>query len=572
MKKTLKIVVPILLVLALLAAGYWFFFQYRTDLTTGLLTDFADSQLASGHYSMAIRCYGWAHSLTPQDVDLSLKLAEAYRAQGNYTKTENVLVHAIYDAPGETRLYETLSRVYVEQDKLLDAQQMLDSVAEPQVQAELSARRPQAPTVEPPADFYSDYITVEVRAASGRLFCTVDGSYPSLAAEEFPGSVQLPGGTTTLCAIAVGEDGLVSPAVYASYTVAGVIEEVQFRDQALEALVRQLLNRPERPIYTDDLWDIEALTLPQDLASTEDLRYFTGLKELLGLDMGELDYSFLAHTPELTSLELEGCALNTEALTWIAGCPKLEVLILANCGLANIEPLRALTELRLLDLSGNSIGDISPLTEMAKLEELYMGHNALTTLPLLRKLTSLRILDLSYNALEYVGSVSACTGVERLNVSHNRLTSVTAVSALTKLVWLNASSNKVTEVTALTPCTELESFLMSDNKLTDVSFLSGCSKIREVNIDYNDVVSVPAFQADCPLEIFSAAHNFLEDLGGLAGLQRLSIVNADYNNIRDISVLIDCPSLTLVNVYGTYIRSGGELAENGVVVNFTPSF
>jgi Leucine-rich repeat (LRR) protein len=105
-----------------------------------------------------------------------------------------------------------------------------------------------------------------------------------------------------------------------------------------------------------------------------------------------------------------------------------------------------------------------------------------------------------------------------------------------------------------------------------VEFLSACPGIREVNIDYNDVVTVPAFPEDCPLETFSAAHNFLEDLSGLAGLAHLTIVNADYNNIRDISVLKSCPALAQVNVYGTYIRSGGVLADNGVVVNFTPVY
>jgi Leucine-rich repeat (LRR) protein len=113
---------------------------------------------------------------------------------------------------------------------------------------------------------------------------------------------------------------------------------------------------------------------------------------------------------------------------------------------------------------------------------------------------------------------------------------------------------------------------MTDNKLKDVDFLSECPQVKEVNIDYNDVEAVPAFAADCPLETFSAAHNFLEDLSGLGGLPKLSYVNADYNNIRDISVLANCPALAQVNVYGTYIRSGGALAENGVIVNFTPGF
>ena len=104
MKKTLKLVVALVVIFALLAAGYWFFFRYRPDITTDVLVDFADSQYNSGHYSMAIRCYRWADSLSPKNADTALKLAEAYHKSGNYTKTESVLVHAIYDNPDDLRL------------------------------------------------------------------------------------------------------------------------------------------------------------------------------------------------------------------------------------------------------------------------------------------------------------------------------------------------------------------------------------------------------------------------------------------------------------------------------------
>ena len=574
MKKTLKIVLPFLLVFALLITGYWFFFRYRVDLTTGLLRKAAESQLEGGHYGMAIRCFRWANSLDPQDADLALRLAEAYEKSGNYTKTESTLVHAIYHAPDDVRLYLALSRVYVAQDKLLDAQQMLDNIANQEVLSKLQAQRPAPPVISPEEGFYSDYIDVSIAEADPDAVCyfTVDGTYPSSSTDAYAGPITLPGGETNLCAVAVGKDGLVSSAVYSSFTVAGVIEDVTFHDDALLTATQELLHRGNRTIRTDDLWSIETFTLPEGIVNTEDLSRFTGLNKLVGYDLGELDYSFLACMPELRYLELENCVVTADTLNQIAACPKLEVLILANCGLSNVDALGSLTSLRVLDLSDNSIGSINSLVSLAALDELYLGHNALKNIPVLRGFQSLRILDLSYNALTYVGGVSACTTLERLNLSHNRLTAVTPVSALTELVWFNGSNNAVTDVTPLAPCTKLESFLMTDNKLTNVDFLSGCAAIREVNIDYNDVEAVPAFQAECPLETFSAAHNFLEDLSGLSGLQQLTDVNADYNNIRDISMLVSCPALQQVNVYGTYIRSGGALEKKGVVVNFTPGF
>ena len=574
MKKTLKIVLPILLIVILLVVGYWFFFRYRADLTTGLLRNIADSQMESGRYGLAIRCYRWANELTPRDAEVALKLAEAYRQNGNYTKTESTLVHAIYDAPEEIRLYEALSRVYVEQDKLLDAQQMLDGVSNSAVQEALSAKRPAAPVVSPESGWYSEYITVDLQweDAEAACYCTTDGSYPTASEDAYQGAITLPGGVTELRAVTVSKDGLVSSETYAAFTVAGVIEDVSFHDEALEAATQELLHREGRTLRTDELWSIEELTLPEGLVSTEDLRLYTGMNKLVAFDMGELDYSFLESMPELRYLELENCAVSVETLEHISRCPKLEVLILANCGLSNLTPLSEMNGLRILDLSENSINSLLPLVDLASLDELYLGHNALTSFPILRGLKALRVLDLSYNALDNVSGLSTCVSLERLNVSHNRLTALTAVSALKELVWLNASNNLLTDTTPLTPCTKLETLLITENKLTEVDFLSGCSGIREVNIDYNDVVTVPAFQKDCPLESFSAAHNFLEDLSGLSDLQQLRYVNADYNNIGDISVLLTCPALVQVNVYNTNVHDGGELAKKGVVVNFTPSF
>ena len=574
MKKPLKFLLSILLIAALFAAGYWFFFQNRLDLTTGLLESAGDTLLEHDHDSAAIRCYRWANSLDPKDAELAIKLANAYRKSGNYTKTENILVHAIYDAPEETNLYLTLSQVYVEQDKLLDAQQMLDSIANETVRTELSLRRPAAPQVSPAGGFYSEYIRIELtdETSEAICYCTLDGRYPSLETDAYTEALTLPGGETTLTAVAVGSDGLVSPAVTVSYTVAGVVEEVHFHDSALRSVTQELLHRGDRKVQTDDLWGIEELTLPENLADTQDLSLYTGLTKLIGHNLGELDYSFLSQLPDLRYLELEGCVLTSAALEEIGACTKLDVLILANCGVSNINALSSMQGLRILDLSDNSVNSITPISNLTALDELYLGHNALTVLPSMRGLKSLRVLDLSYNSIDYVGSLSACTTLQRLNLEHNRLTSVSPLGALTELVWLNGSNNAVLDVSALSSCTKLEGFVMTDNKLTNIDFLSECGGILEVNIDYNDVEAVPSFQSGCPLETFSAAHNFLEDLSGLAGLQKLTYVNADYNNIRNISVLQDCPVLAQVNVYGTYIRSGGVLADKGVVVNFTPDF
>lgn len=573
MKKLTRILWPLAIILVVAVILYGFFFHFRTDWTAQFLTGIADSKLKAGRYEAAIRYYSWANDLHPGDETVALHLAEAYEETGNYTKTENVLVHAIYEAPDQTELYVALSKAYVHQDKLLDAQRLLDNIANASVLEELSVRRPEAPVISPEGDRYNDYITVSLTVqADTKCYYTTNGQFPSLKTGEYTEPFSLEGGETTVCAIAVDEEGLVSPAIFVGYTVAGVIEDVEFRDEVLHQYVSDLLHVGNRNIRTDDLWTISELRLPEGITSTEDLRLFSGLAKLTIWDMGDLDYSFLSELYSLRYLELNHCSIGTSDLEEIAKCPNLEVLILANCGLSNIKPLEQLTGLRVLDLSDNSISSISPIVKNPALDELYVGHNALSGLPIMDQLTNLRILDLSYNALDSVSSLKPCTALERINISHNRLVSVKAIGALTNLVYFNGSNNQVRNVDAMKRCTSLETFIMTDNKLVSIDFFDQISTIREINIDYNDVEAVPQLPKDCQLETFSAAHNFLEDLSGLAGLPHLNYVNADYNNISDISVLASCPTLAQVNVYGTYIRSGGALAKSGVVVNFTPYY
>ena len=169
MKRALKIIIPLLLVVALLATAVWFFIFRRPDTTNAFLLGQARYMTDRGRYPRAIKYYSWAASLEPERSDIYVELAETYAASGNYTKAEYTLVKAISAHADMTELYAALCRVYVAQGKFLDATQMLDRLTDPTVKAELDAMRPDAPTVEPSGGYFSEYISVSVNADSNSI-------------------------------------------------------------------------------------------------------------------------------------------------------------------------------------------------------------------------------------------------------------------------------------------------------------------------------------------------------------------------------------------------------------------
>ena len=268
MKRFLIIVLALVLFAALLFGLYYFLWTPENFAALGARA------MQAGSYSRAVSRYTTACELDPDNLEYAIALADACVADGSYTRAERALVSALRVAPS-AELYRKLSATYVAQDKLLDAQQMLDNLNDAAIRVELDAQRPAAPKLTPDGGEFSEYISVTVMHETGTLCVSTDKQYPSLTAEPYTEPIQLPAGDTHISAIAVGENGLVSPLVEADYRVVGVVEEVAFEDSAIEAAAHEVLGIPERTkLLTSDLWTISELTVPAEATSYADLRYF----------------------------------------------------------------------------------------------------------------------------------------------------------------------------------------------------------------------------------------------------------------------------------------------------------
>ncbi len=573
MKKVLKIGLPILLVLIVLAGCAWFFLYYRTDFTAEYYAERGAKAYEKGRYSRAADYYTYAFRLDPQNVDTALALAESYRAEGNYTKVEYTLVSAIAENPDSTALYAALSKAYVEQDKLLDASKMLSSIADESVRQALNDLRPEAPVIQPESGYYNTYITVAVSYSSGTPYLSTGAEFPSIADGPYQDPITLPNGETTVTAVVVSDDGLVSEISQAGYTIGGVVEEVQFADPALEAFVRTALQKSDTDtIYSDEVWTITEMTLPAETQTLEDLSLFIGLETLTANNFAAMDWTGLGNLTALQTLNLSGSSLNSAALEAIGTLPNLKTLNLSNCGISTVSFLTNCTTLQTLDLSGNSIGDLKPLSGLSALEQLSLQSNAVTELSALSDLKALRRLNLSQNAIASLAPLQSCTQLEELRVDNCSISTLDPVKELKALSVLSATNNAITSVEALGSCTALTVLDLSNNQISDISALVSCTALTDLTLNHNQITSLPTFSEACPMQNFSANNNALTDVSGLSKLMQLNNVDVDYNQISSLAPLASCQNLVKVNAFSNPITDVSALTGRQVIVNYDPTY
>ena len=553
--RTALIVVILVLAAALLIGACLFFFVFRKDLTASVLVYWADRFEQSGRYNRTITLYRQAEKLTPEDEDIPRLLAKAYQLSGNFTKAEYTLVSAITRDPESVELYAELSRVYLAQDKLLDAEQMLGSIANASVKSQVEALRPATPVISPESGYYSEYIEITASAASGKVYITTNGEFPSLESDLYTGPIQLEGGETTVIAISVDDNGLVSSAAYAGYTVGNVVEEVSLEDTALESYVREQLGKAAGDsLMSDELWSIEELELPAEVTTLNDLTRFAGLQSLTIHDAASgLDLSVIGQLTTLRKLDLAGCTMSQSLLEQIGTLPDLTELTLSGCAIDSINPLVGLTKLEKLDLSNNAISDIMPLSSMTELRELHLTNNP-------------------------VGSISYlnnCLLLEKLYIENCGVSRLSGIADNTSLQELYASNNSIQDISMLSGCTAMKVMDLSENQIEDISVIANFPELINFKANNNKITGIPKLDPETSVLVqFSANYNEIEDVSGLSNLIYLNYVRVDYNKVKDISCLKDCYSLIQIDAWDNPLDTEKipELQDIGIIVNYNSTY
>jgi len=297
------------------------------------------------------------------------------------------------------------------------------------------------------------------------------------------------------------------------------MDEIVFRDENFENLIRKKLGIYDRPINTEDVKRIKDLYINGEeyregqsvktVKDVSDLRYFTELESLgiLNVDFpnqagiftnctrisnltlqncGKVDLSEIYNLKDCTNLSIKNCQLENQDR--IGQLSEMEDITLSNCNLKSLQFCSSLEKVESIYASDNELVNLEGLEGKQNLSRLVASNNKLIDASALRSNVNVVNLDLSSNNLngniDFIENMSA---IENLNLSRNaQITDISKLAACKscKRVYLSEMNN-VTDFSSIAEMPNLEGISLRDCNISNIDFLTNHTLLKELDITDN---------------------------------------------------------------------------------------
>lgn len=233
---------------------------------------------------------------------------------------------------------------------------------------------------------------------------------------------------------------------------------------------------------------------------------------------------------------------------------RLVTLTARNAGIKTLEGLQAFTQLRRLDLSGNDIDDLSPLSGLLFLTGLFLADNAITSIESLGKLRTLPALDLGGNAIRDLSPLAEVRALTWLNVSRNHIASLAPLGACSCLTNIVARGNVIVDLKGIDRLELLRLVDVSSNCLTGTIEVPGTWRLlRRLTFARNSISAVSIEGGTSPLVELDLSGNDVQDISFLSDLTCLEVANLSENPLQSTAAFASCPHLRVLYLWMTGI-------------------
>ena len=311
-----------------------------------------------------------------------------------------------------------------------------------------------------------------------------------------------------------------------AFLTAAVAQTVSIPDPGLNAAVRETLQKPTGPLTQQDLLGLTILNAPN-----------RNIGSLAGLEAASNLSTLLLHGNHVHAIDLSA---------WI----NLAVLDLSNNSLTNVTLPGGMTNLFSLLLADNGLTQLTLPAGLTRLEELNLNNNDLFSFELPPTLTGLGTLDLGFNVFTNFSLPGGLTNLDLLRLSGNSLTNFIVPTGLTHLTQLYVDQNQLASFALPEGVSNLHVLDLSFNGLTDVNLASDQQNLISLNLDNNRLTSLNLPPNLTGLGLLQLRSNQLASFSLPDDLRSLTYLDLGENQLQSVQLPAGLGHLTSLRISG----------------------
>lgn len=533
---------------AALLIGFLIFQLFLRGPLAGLLTEQGEEALRLRDFGKAADKFSTALTLKKNREAIYLGYSDALIGLKEPGKATEILDEGIDRLSGAESLYLAKAALLAETGRIGAAADFLSNIKDTYINKKIQSSRPGDLNYSPLQGKYGKTQKVTLQAKEGEtIYYTLNGEDPTLASAVYKEPITV-STTSTLTAIAVNQEGLVSPRLKLTYEIDNANEAIEFTDRKIEKMVRKALDRTTGNLYAAQLASLTELNNDEvegDIRSLKDLEYLPHLQTLrINNELLIEDYTPLSSLSELRILSMAGCALSDTDLSYISNLTLLTELSINDNKITSLRDLDHLSELVFLNACNNKLNTTVDLAAFPRLNYLHLSDNNLYDLSGLAGLGELLYLDISNNSVSDLSPLADLPKLEELLLRGNRPDNVKALSKLPALSRLDLSACGLASLSVVNDCMALTALTAEDNKIASLSTFQ--KQVTELYISGNPLADLSPLRAQTGLVTLEAANTKIMSVTCLADLKTLVTLNIANTAVVDATMLKDCTGLNFL--------------------------
>lgn len=238
----------------------------------------------------------------------------------------------------------------------------------------------------------------------------------------------------------------------------GIGTAVSFKDAELEKRIRVMIRKPEGPIYDILLLKITRIEIFGEIIGK---CARAGIDDSNRENMWYEDINGNRYTERSKIRSLED-------LKWFKNVEEINI---SYNSIEDISVLADMENLKYLNLSNNFITDISALGKLEKLQSIILDDNRISDITPLKDLKQVKQLGLESNKVSDIKALKDYPAIEFLNLRRNNISDISPLRNLKTLQYLYLSQNLVKDISPISELVDLKHLLIDGNPIEDYSVL-----------------------------------------------------------------------------------------------------